>query len=140
MIQVSDVGKLKETSSSKVKKTSSGGDFSTYLRDAMQVSDDNAVSGTAQIATANAMFAAQEVDADEERERRKKQLGRGKSLLEKLEEIRNGLLRGYISKDTLIEISRFVKEKKFEAEDETLNEIIDEIELRVEVELAKLMK
>ena len=140
MIQVSDVGKLKEASSSKVKKTSSGGDFSTYLRDAMQVSDDNAVSGTAQIATANAIFAAQEVDADEERERRKKQLGRGRSLLEKLEEIRNGLLRGYISKDTLIEISRFVKEKKFEAEDETLNEIIDEIELRVEVELAKLMK
>lgn len=140
MIQVSDVGKLKETSSAKVKKTSSGGNFSTYLRDVMQATDDNAVSGTTQIATANAIFAAQVVDEDEEKERRKKQLGRGKSLLEKLEEIRNGLLRGYISKDTLIEISRFVKEKKFEAEDEVLNEIIDEIELRVEVELAKLMK
>ena len=60
--------------------------------------------------------------------------------MEKLEEIRDGLLRGYMSKERLIEISRFVNERKLEAQDSRLNDIIDEIELRVQVELAKLMK
>ena len=62
------------------------------------------------------------------------------TLLEKLEEIRDGLLLGYISKDKLIEISRYVRETKINTADEKLAELIGEIELRVEVELAKLMK
>jgi len=61
-------------------------------------------------------------------------------LLDKLEEIRQALLGGYISVDRLIEISRFVKEQDFGSSDSRLNEIIAEIELRVEVELAKLTK
>ena len=76
----------------------------------------------------------------EEREARRKLLKHGQSLIEKLEEIRRGLLAGHISKDKLIEISRFVKDKHFQVEDDRLNEIIAEIELRVEVELAKLMR
>ena len=71
---------------------------------------------------------------------RRQAVKRGFSLLEKLEEIRDALLLGYISKDRLIEISRFVKERKTDAEDEGLNGIIAEIELRVEVELAKLTR
>jgi len=139
MIQVGDVNKLKDTSTSKTKKTSSGGNFSEYLRDVMQSSGEN-ISGTNTLSVANAIFATQMVGEEEERELRKKQLKRGQSLIEKLEEIRDGLLLGYISKDRLIEIARFVKERKFEAEDEKLNDIINEIELRIEVELAKLMK
>jgi uncharacterized protein YeaO (DUF488 family) len=45
-----------------------------------------------------------------------------------------------ISKEKLIEISRFVKERKFDSSDENLMQILGEIELRVEVELAKLIK
>ena len=98
------------------------------------------VGGTSGISVADAIFAAQMVDGEEERELRKKSLKRGRSLLEKLEEIRDGLLKGYISRDRLIEISRFVKEKKLASNDPQSEEIIGEIELRVEVELAKLMK
>ena len=60
--------------------------------------------------------------------------------MEKLEEIRDGLLAGQISKDKLIEISRMVKENRPPAQDPVLQEILDEIELRVEVELAKLTR
>jgi hypothetical protein len=80
------------------------------------------------------------VDGDEEKEIAKHLVKRGNSLLEKLEEIRDGLLVGEISKDRLIDISRFVKDRRFETQDERLKDIIDEIELRIEVELAKLMK
>ena len=139
MIQVSDVNKIKDTTASKTKKVSSGSNFSEYLRDVVQSTSEN-VSGTSTLSVANAIFATQMVGEEEERELRKKQMKRGHILLEKLEEIRDGLLLGYISKDKLIEIARYVKERKFEAQDEKLNSVIDEIELRVEVELAKLMK
>lgn len=74
------------------------------------------------------------------KEVRKKLIKRGQTLLEKLEEIRDGLLMGYISRDRLIEISRLVKDNRYQSEDPRLQEILGEIELRVEVELAKLMK
>ncbi len=46
----------------------------------------------------------------------------------------------YISRDRLIEISRQVKDNRYQSDDPRLQEILSEIELRVEVELAKLMK
>lgn len=139
MIKVGDINKNSEISSSKAKKTSGGDSFSSYLRETVKPGTV-AVSGTPGLSTADALLAAQMVGSEEEREIRKKLVGRAKSLLEKLEEIRDGLLLGSISKDRLIEISRFVKERRFETEDMRLSSIIDEIELRVEVELAKLMK
>ena len=80
------------------------------------------------------------VSDEEEREIRKKLVKRGNQLLEKLEDIRDGLLAGYISTDKLIEISRMIKEPQFASSDPKLQEIMAEIELRVEVELAKLTK
>ncbi len=139
MILVADVNKVKDSSLNKTKKTTSGGNFSAYVQDIIQAPNDG-ISGTTPLSPADAIFAAQMVGEEEEKEIRKKQLERGKTLLEKLEEIRNGLLLGYISKQQLLATMKFVRESKVEAQDERLNEIIEEIELRVEVELAKLMK
>ena len=79
------------------------------------------------------------VQEEEERKIRQKLVKKGNMLLKNLEEIREGLLVGEISKEKLIEISRFVKEKDIQSSDPKLQEIMQEIELRVEVELAKLM-
>ena len=138
-MQINDVSKIKDSSSAKVKKATSGGDFSAYLRDIIQAKPET-ISGTSPLSAADAIFAAQMVGEEEEKELKKQQLRRGKTLLDKLEEIRDGLLRGYLSKESLIEMAQFVREKKLLSQDERLNEIIEEIELRVEVELAKLMK
>ena len=77
---------------------------------------------------------------EEKRQIRDKVIKKAKNLLDKLDEIRDGLLVGEIAKDKLIEISRFVKQRDVESDDERLNEILSEIELRVEVELAKLTR
>ena len=123
-----------------IRDRASGGDsFSLYLKETMKPSS-SPVGGSAGISVSDAIFAAQMVSGEEEREKRRQMLRRGDTLLEKLEEIRDGLLLGYISKDKLIEISRYVKETKINTADEKLAELIGEIELRVEVELAKLMK
>lgn len=139
MFKINDVSKTNELKSGKIKKASSCGDFSAYLRETMG-SSENQISGLSNIGVSDAIFAAQSVDNEEERAVRKKLVKRGKNLLDKLDEIRSALLGGYISMEKLIDISRFVKEQKEHAEDERLNEIIGEIELRVEVELAKLTK
>lgn len=139
MIKISDVNKSSDLSSGKTKKASSGENFSLYLKESMK-SSGPAVGGTSGISVADAIFATQMVHGEEEREMRKKMLKRGNVLIEKLEEIRDGLLTGFISRDKLIDISRFVKEQKFNPNDEALSSLIGEIELRVEVELAKLMK
>ena len=92
------------------------------------------------VSSSDALLAIQMAGDDEEQVIRKKLLKRGKNLIEKLEEIRDGLLLGSISRESLINISRMVKERRYESADPRLKEIMDEIELRVEVELAKLMK
>lgn len=138
-MKVSDINANNEISSGKVKRSSTGGDFASFLK---PVSNQQSapVSGMANVSNLDAIFATQMVDGIEEKERRKKMIKRGKTLLDKLDDIRAALLRGYIAKDELIEISRMVKEQKTMCEDKRLLDIIAEIELRVEVELAKLTK
>ena len=140
MFKVNDVNKANELNQSKAaKKTSSGESFSAYLNETMKNSP-RPVGSASGISVTDAIFATQMVNGEEEREIRKKLVKRGQTLLEKLEEIRDGLLIGYISKDELINISRMVKDNQFSSTDERLQELMAEIELRVEVELAKLTK
>ncbi|MDR1026528.1 MAG: flagellar assembly protein FliX [Lactobacillus sp.] len=139
MLRVGDIKKTESTSSGKVKKSSGGSNFSSYLTSGVS-EQDSSIKATSSISVTGAIFSAQMVDGEEEREIRKHLMKRSETLIEKLEEIRDGLLLGYISRDKLIEISRFVKERRFNTDDEKLKSIIEEIELRIEVELAKLMK
>ncbi len=137
-MKVNDVSKNSEVSSQKIRKNTSGSDFASFLKTATDT-QPSPVSAMSNVSSLDAIFATQMVDATEEREKRKKLLNRGKSLLDKLDEIRSALLMGYISKEKLIEISRLLNEQKTICEDERLLDIIAEIELRVEVELAKLI-
>lgn len=140
MFKVNDINKSNELNSSKTVKKSEGGDsFSSYLQKTSSGTSAQ-VSGTGNISITDAIFAAQMVGNEEERQMRRKMIKRGQQLIEKLEEIRDSLLVGHISKDRLIDISRMVKERSINTNDERLNEIMAEIELRVEVELAKLTK
>lgn len=137
---VKEVNKSTDVSTSKVKKSSHGEDFSSYLT-GIEKKETTAVGAkTSSFAINEALFAAQMVGDEEEEKRKQKLIKRASTLLEKLEEIRDSLLDGYISRDKLLDISRFVKEQKTASSDEALSEIVAEIELRVEVELAKLMK
>lgn len=139
MINVSEINKTKELNTAKAAKKTGGENFSSYLQKPA-ASSSAQVSAMSNINVADAVLAAQMINDEEEREIRKNLVKRGNSLLEKLEEIRVALLDGSISMNKLIEISRFVKERRFNTQDQRLSEIIAEIELRVEVELAKLMK
>ena len=140
MFKVEDVRKTNELAQGKnIKKISSEANFADFLK-TNSIQERQQVQTTSAVASADAIFAAQTVSNEEENQIRKKLIKKGKDLIDSLEEIREGLLFGEISKDRLIEISRMVKQKDFSSQDERLQEILQEIELRVEVELAKLIK
>ena len=138
MFKIEDVRKTTELAQGKNIRKIGGENFADYLSTG-GVSKQDQIQATSAMTSADAIFAAQMVQDEEERQIRQKLVKKGNALLEKLEEIRDGLLAGEISREKLIEISRFVKERDMQSSDPRLQEILQEIELRVEVELAKLM-
>lgn len=138
MFKVDDVNKNTKIATGKsVSRSSGGADFAQYLNiEGNKAPQD--VKATAAVASADAIFAAQMVDDEEKQQIRKKMIKKGYDLLDKLDEIRQGLLQGEIAKEKLIEIARFVKNNDFNTDDERLKQILGEIELRVEVEIAKI--
>jgi hypothetical protein len=96
------------------------------------------VSGSAPIGVLDAMLAAQEVpDATEGRRRARR---RGEDILDRLEEIRLGLLLGTVSQARLQQLAQALRSARGQVDDPRLDEILDEIELRAAVELAKLAR
>lgn len=71
---------------------------------------------------------------------RKRRAQRGAELLDRLEELRRGLLLGSIPKDRLGDLARMVREKRERGADAVISRLLDEIELRAEVEIAKLSR
>lgn len=95
-----------------------------------------AVGSSSPLAAVDALLALQEVpNATDGRSRG---LKRAEALLAGLDEIRQGLLIGVIPKDRLQGLVHAVRDKREATDDPRLNAVLDEIELRAAVELAKL--
>ncbi len=95
------------------------------------------VAAAGPVAAIDALIALQGV-TDEEGEARKQALARGHQLLDLLEEVRRGILLGVLSEATLRRLAELARARKGQFTDPRLEEILAEIELRAEVELAKL--
>jgi hypothetical protein len=95
-----------------------------------------AVSTPATPAAIDGLFALQEV-ADELSGRRRA-AARGTALLDRLDELRLGLLSGTLPRAQLEALRKLAREHGPTADDPKLAAILSDIELRVAVELAKL--
>jgi len=84
------------------------------------------------------LLAAQEVG--EEGDGRRRACERGLSLLEKLDQLRHGLLAGRIPRHQLSNLLEAVRSRRDHTADPRIREVLDEIELRAAVELAKLQQ
>lgn len=103
------------------------------------LASDGAVRGAAapaEVAPASALLAAQEVD--DPLVGRSQAVRRGEDILERLDEIRHGLLIGSIPRERLNQLLAIVRRQQGRVSDPRLREVLAEIELRASVELAKL--
>ena len=95
-----------------------------------------AAAGGARLAPVDALIAIQEVaDATTGRGRA---ILRGRTMLDLLDDVHVGLLDGSIPACRLIALANSVRGKRDEVGDPRLAEVLDEIELRAAVEVAKL--
>lgn len=97
------------------------------------------VSGAAPSQAVDALLAIQEVDDAIDGRSRKGQRW-GESILDKLEELRIGLIGGVIPPNDLEAITQMLEEGRGDVDDPDLNQVLDEIELRARVEMAKFRR
>lgn len=116
-------------------KGTGGKDFKSLLsvEEAEEVESAHAVGGIRSMGT---LLLAQE-EGDTMEGRRKNQ-ERAKRLINDLEEIQMALLTGTISEMRLKSIAHTVAQQRATTDDPALNALLDDIELRAAVEMAKL--
>ncbi len=115
--------------------TKSGG-FAKALAVGGEAPPVSAVSGGASLAPVDALLALQEVSDDPGGRNRGRRYG--EELLDHLDGLHLGLLSGRLSLDALKRLSIVMAAKRGQVDDPRLARILDEIEIRVAVELAKL--
>jgi len=109
------------------------GDFARHL-DSPGAS--SGVNGGGPVGTVNALLSLQEVD--DPLNGRAKARQRAADILDELDALRDGLLAGTLSREAIIRLAHLVRSSRPEVNDQRLKDVLDEIELRAEVELAKL--
>jgi Class II flagellar assembly regulator len=118
---------------SSVRRTSSGG-FS--LPDTASATESRAALAPKASAGIDALLALQGIE-DDPVERRKRSVQRGKRALDVLDALKIGLLSGNLDGATVSRLRDAAANLKSSSGDPGLDSVLSEIELRVEVELAK---
>jgi len=142
-MKVSDVGAARGPSSAKKakKKSASGSDFSVHLQEAADAAEGGGeISETAPVSSVDAILSVQEVPNATEDNKRRALMEWGEDILDKLEEIRRDILFGRISKERLMTLAQTLRARKAQIADPNLKAIIEEVELRAEVEIAKFSR
>jgi hypothetical protein len=116
-----------------------GGEFAKALGES-QGGQGQHVSMALSVNSLSVVLAVQETPDAAKGRARQRARDRGFKMLDFLEEIRAGLLVGAIPKDRLEQLAQMVRAKREQIDDPKLTAILDEIELRAAVELAKLSR
>lgn len=123
---------------SKGKKTSSAGnmDFSQYVSSG--ASESQSASATHSIAQLDVLLAAQSVENPTERAAKKRARVRADNILGKLEDVRIAMLGNNLTVGHMIDVADVVASHRDKIHDPLLTAIMDEIDLRAQVEIAKM--
>lgn len=94
------------------------------------------MAGVTGVASIDALLALQSVGTP--LERRRKAVGRAGRILDVLDEVKLSLLDGEVTPTALDQLLSAVREERYSTDDPKLEGVLDEIETRAAVELAKL--
>jgi Class II flagellar assembly regulator len=143
-MKVSNVGSGVSTSGARRTDKTSGsakGAFKQALNSAMDTLEEaQAFDGPSAMGGVETLWAVQAMGDSTERESRRRLVQRGEDILDRLEEVRHCLLMGTIPKDKLEQLTQMIRARREACSDPRLGNLLDDIELRAEVELAKLSR
>lgn len=130
-MKVNGANEIKQSRISARKKT--GGGQSAFTVDTGQdTTGARHAQATSSLAAVDSLLALQEIGGEQQ-----DGLKRGRDTLDLLDEIRDGLLQGSIPVGKLRELTRIIDGQRDQVADPGLAEVLDEIDLRAQVELAK---
>jgi len=128
------------SSTRKAKKADGGAGFADALRDVSGAEGAEQAQATGGVGAVASILAVQQTADATDHKSRGLMMQHANDLLDRLEQIRLSVLAGTISKDRLQELARRLRGRKTSSDDPKLNALIDEVELRVEVEIAKFTR
>ena len=133
-MKIEGTGGVKNTGKANKKKTNkSDGTFSLFTTEKTETK--SGVTGISPLASIDSLLSVQEIDSNFAMER---EIEHGNNLLDSLEDIRMGLLNGSFSPSQVQNLINNLQHRRNDDIDDELKEIIDEIELRAEIELTKI--
>jgi len=139
-MSIDRIGKAGPIGTAKSKKTERKGDAAGFskLLDHGDSTDPVAstAGGVSAVGGLDALLALQQVNPDASGRQQAKQ--RGERILNALERLRDDLLFGKISAGTMKGLSAEVAQARAQTNDPKLTTVLDEIDLRAQVELAKI--
>lgn len=138
-MKIGGPGKMNSTSSTKKassKKDGADSDFSSYVTGGADETSN--ASATQSIAHLDALLAAQEVEDPMKKAAKKKVYMRASTILDKLENLRIKMLCGDLTIGHMVDIADVVASHRDLIDDPALTSIMDEIDLRAQVEIAKM--
>ena len=116
--------------------SSGGADFSSMITDTAGEAEKTAAAHS--ISRVDGLFALQAAEDPTERAARNRMVSRAGDILSELDRIRMALLNGNVSVSHIENIIRLIGVNRERVEDPELIYVLDEIDLRAQVELAKL--
>jgi hypothetical protein len=141
-MKVHDVGSSRPASGPRRKPAVAGrGDaFAEQLREIAESSGEAPVLDAQAVSPANALLTVQEVPDSTEGRSRGLLRRYGDDILDRLDRIRHQVLAGAVERQDLVDLARVLRARKAHCDDPRLTEVIEAIELRAEVEIAKLSR
>lgn len=139
-MKIEGPGKTTDKTVSRTKKKSGAGgvDFDSLLSGAAENAQTSAAAEVSSVSRLDALLGLQEGDdfTDSKNANEQAQL-RAEILLDQLDRMRVGMLNGAVSRSNLQALGRMIASHRSRISDPQLAAILDEIDLRAQVELAK---
>ncbi|HSM96528.1 MAG TPA: flagellar assembly protein FliX [Rhizomicrobium sp.] len=135
-MEIKSTGRVGSTAVRRVAGGSASTDSAFKVSDAVEQPRAQTVAAPGAIASVESILTLQGID--DSTSGRSRGLQHGERLLDMLDEVRDGLLAGGIPRATLNRLATAVSKRQEGFADPKLQSVLDEIELRARVELAKL--
>ncbi len=124
--------------SKKTGKVSADGSFEDFI--ASVPKGASGAAPTQHIARVDALLSVQEAESPTERAAKRRMTARADDILQELDDLRMGLLTGTMTLGQVIDIADVVASHRERVSDPKLTAILDEIDLRAQIEIAKAAK
>jgi hypothetical protein len=131
MLKVDNSNPIQELKKLRKKSNVNGSSFGDYLTDEVEGTEVASI-----ISTINSLSSLQQVIDDIENKQRS--YAQGKDILECLEDLKRKMLHRELSQGDLTNLISTLEQARIYSMDLSLNNVIDEIEIRARIEIAKI--